>query len=219
MLTAVWQAVLNFFYPPRCPGCRKEMMVQGAWCESCLPHLTLYELPQALRPGVLDAAFSLLPYDGVSRTLLHKLKFQAERRSAVYFNWLLMERVHWEKLPDVQLAIPVPLSAKRLRERGFNQTELLFSSWCRQQSLAWADVLQRTRDTKPQWQLTATERRLNVKGAFLLDKSATIQAKNILLLDDIWTTGHTVAECARVLKRGGAGKVYALTIAGGVKGF
>ena len=117
--------------------------------------------------------------------------------------------------PDV-LVIPVPVSADRLAERGFNQVELLFGDWSRQQGLEWeAGTLLRRRPTTPQWELDRTQRRENIKGAFFVNAPATVQDRHILLVDDIVTTGRTLEECAGVLRQAGAESVRALALANG----
>ena len=104
--------------------------------------------------------------------------------------------------PDA-LVIPVPVSADRRAERGFNQVELLFGDWSRQQGLEWdAGTLLRRRPTTPQWELDRTQRRENIKGAFFVNAPATVQDRHILLVDDIVTTGRTLEECAGVLRQG-----------------
>jgi ComF family protein len=115
---------------------------------------------------------------------------------------------------QADLIVPVPLHPKRLRWRGFNQALLL----ARQVSRAYkipADpfVLRRDHATPPQTQLPEDERRRNVRGAFSLDPDRSVDGKTVLLVDDIYTSGATVNECSRVLKREGAKAVFVLTLA------
>jgi ComF family protein len=112
------------------------------------------------------------------------------------------------------LVVPVPLHPRRLRWRGFNQSVLL----ARQVSCAYdmpmdPFVLVRHRETPPQTQLTEEERRRNMHGAFSLNPDRPIEDKKILLIDDVYTSGATVNECSRTLRRGGAAEVYVLTLA------
>lgn len=112
------------------------------------------------------------------------------------------------------LIIPVPLHRSRLRERGFNQAVLLGSVLSHQLSLSiMTNVLGRTRPTEPQIELPAAERRLNVKGAFAVTRPDSVAGKRVLLLDDVMTTGSTMDECAKELKKAGAAAVIAVTIA------
>jgi len=114
----------------------------------------------------------------------------------------------------VEMIVPVPLHSKRLRWRGFNQAGLL----ARQISSVYNIpldhfVLYRNKDTPPQTQLTEEDRRKNMRGAFALNPRKSITDKCLLLVDDVYTSGATVNECSRVLKRGGAGEIYVLTLA------
>lgn len=115
---------------------------------------------------------------------------------------------------DADLIVPVPLHPKRLRWRGFNQSLLL----ARQVSRAYhipvdPFALQRNRATPPQTQLTEEERRKNMRDAFALRADGTVAGKSILLVDDVYTSGATVNECSRTLKKHGAKQVYVLTLA------
>jgi ComF family protein len=115
---------------------------------------------------------------------------------------------------SAELIVPVPLHPRRLRWRGFNQSVLL----ARQVSRAYDKpmdpfVLLRRRETPPQTQLTEEERRRNVRGAFALNPEKSIKNKTILLVDDVYTSGATVNECSRTLRRGGAAAVYVVTLA------
>lgn len=221
MLNTWWTALLDVFYPPRCPSCRSLVSQQGAWCQQCLPdRLTLRELaPGGKRPVALAMCWTILPYDGTVKQLLHRLKFRPDPKAAGYFCWLLANQVNWNKLSRPDLIAPVPLSAERLAKRGFNQTELLFQPWCEAQGYVWADVLDRQHDTLPQWQLSPLERRRNIKDAFIVSQPEAVQGKRILLVDDILTTGFTLSECARTLKKAGAREVSALALASGALGW
>jgi ComF family protein len=116
------------------------------------------------------------------------------------------------------MIVPVPLHARRLRSRGFNQAVLLGEVLARQWHLPLArQALKRIRWTEPQISLSAEERRVNVKGAFAVPDIAAVMGKHVLLLDDVFTTGSTVEECSRVLKRSGAAAVTVITIARAVQ--
>jgi len=108
----------------------------------------------------------------------------------------------------------VPLHVKRLRERGFNQAVLLGEILARKWHVPLARKnLIRIRWTEPQVNLTASERKHNVRGAFAVEDTAAVRNRRIILLDDVYTTGSTVAECARTLKKEGAAAVFVVTIA------
>jgi competence protein ComFC len=113
-----------------------------------------------------------------------------------------------------ELIVPVPLHPRRLRWRGFNQSVLLAREVGRAYSTAMDPfVLARRRETPPQTQLTEIERRRNMRGAFAVNPNRSVKNKSILLVDDVYTSGATVNECSRALRRAGAKQVYVLTLA------
>ena len=119
-------------------------------------------------------------------------------------------------LPEraLDVIIPVPLHPKRLRWRGFNQSVILARVVGSQWNLPIDPfVLVRPRETPPQTQLSEEERRRNVRRAFSVNPAKSIEGKSVLLIDDVYTSGATVNECSRALKRGGAREVYVLTLA------
>ena len=161
-------------------------------------------------------------YDGTLRELLHLLKYEGVRPVAGILGGLLASAIDTCSLNGLKLTvIPVPLYRRRRGERGFNQAELLARAALRQLRSSWpllTDCLVRTRETASQTGLTRHQRRANVRGAFKVKDRSQVAGKDILLIDDVLTTGTTAAECARVLKRSGAGKVYVATVARVLKG-
>jgi ComF family protein len=117
-------------------------------------------------------------------------------------------------LPPPDLIVPVPLHPRRLRERGFNQSGLLAGEFARRiKAPVSYDALRRKSQTLPQTRLNREERLRNVKGAFEISDAGKVRGRRILLVDDVFTTGTTLSECARTLKRkGGASEVHALTV-------
>jgi ComF family protein len=132
---------------------------------------------------------------------------------------MLAEAISHLALREEQvLVVPVPLYARKLREREFNQAELIIRSALKQLpdserfQLA-TKALERCRETQSQIGLSRHQRRENMRGAFAVSDPQAIKGKTILLIDDVFTTGTTVSECARVLRRAGASKVYVATVA------
>ncbi len=119
-----------------------------------------------------------------------------------------------QRCPEAPFLIPVPLHQNRLREREYNQSAIITSVINSKFGIpVLTDILNRQRYTKPQVELGFRERKENVTGAFTVQNNEVIKGKNIILVDDVYTTGSTVNECAKVLKKSGAGKVYVVTIA------
>ncbi len=191
---------------PLCPLCGIPFTGAGGdhRCGACLTH-----------PPHFDSARSQFLYEGHIRDLIHDFKYnqQTHLRSALAL--LSLEAVNgFLTGHEPHLIIPVPLHRSRLRQRGFNQAVLLGKALSRHLSIPMlTDALTRTRPTEPQIGLSATERRVNVKGAFTVYRPDRIAGKRILLLDDVMTTGSTMDECAKELKKFGAEAVFAATIA------
>ena len=165
-------------------------------------------------------------YAGTARALVRALKF--ERREPASYPLVdalaaVARREAWDTRADLVAA--VPLHPRKRRERGFNQSDVLAHGIARACGLPFLDPLVRTRDTPPQGAATTLSRERNVEGAFALrgrrgSRSARrVAGKRVLLVDDVMTSGATLSECARVLKRAGALEVFALAAArGGVPG-
>lgn len=113
------------------------------------------------------------------------------------------------------LLVPVPLHKNRLRERGYNQSELLVQALAEQSKLPWQKSLLRSRDTPHQTGLSRNQRLHNLDGAFTIDQKCQVNGKNILLVDDVFTSGTTLQECAQVLHQHGAKKIMGITLASG----
>ena len=160
-------------------------------------------------------------YDGVLRDLIHLLKFDQVRPVASVLGRLLAGTIAALErgLPPGSIAVvPVPLHARKQAEREFNQAELIAEYALKK--LARLERFElctrglvRRRETGSQIGLTRNQRRENLRGAFAVKDSAQIAGRNILLVDDVYTTGATASECARVLKRAGAAGVWVVTVA------
>jgi len=170
-------------------------------------------------PFVKAAAYG--SYEGGLRELIHLLKYNGVRPAAKVLGRMLAEAVsHLQPAlgEGSFLVVPVPLHRKKLRQRGFNQSELIAQAALKLVNtsdrfhLAPA-VLERRRETQAQIGLSRRQRRENMRGAFAVARADEVKDKPILLVDDVFTTGTTVSECARVLRRAGAWKVYVATVA------
>ena len=223
-LIRVGSSVLDFFYPPRCPACGAYVEARGSWCPECLAHVCHpQQLPLAAGAHrYIDAAYAFAAYRGGLRDLIRALKFQHRRSVLPYIAAVLAAGAEQEPLQGLlaglaqeqAVAVPVPLHASREKERGYNQTRLIFTDWLAAHDLPLHDVLQRLRRTKPMYRLSAVERRENIKGALGIRPGAeAVRGRHILLVDDIFTTGATLTECARVLHQAGAQSVTVLVLA------
>lgn len=197
---------------PRCPRCftpRPAAPSPATVLQQCA---TCATLPPSLRS--LRSAFV---HDGPVRPLVHALKYAGWRAAARPMG-RRMAAMPWnlEVQEEVRVVVPVPLSAARRRERGYNQAELLASVVASERG--WRclpDALQRTRAAESQTTLHPEERRANVAGAFRVrsGEEAGVEGEHVLLVDDVWTTGATSLACCEALVRGGARAVSVATFA------
>jgi ComF family protein len=159
-----------------------------------------------------DQALSAGIFEGPLREAIHQFKYRPCRSlGKPLARWMAGTiRV----IQPIDLIVPIPLHSSRLRKRGFNQALLLAAELgkCTQLPLSF-DNLVRIRPTRPQVELSGTERIKNVAGAFALNRPGAVLGRSILLIDDVFTTGATMNECARVLKKAGAAQVTAFTAA------
>ena len=159
-------------------------------------------------------------YEGVLRELLHLFKFEGVRSAEHILGQYAAQAASALPIADT-LVVPVPLHVRRRRERGFNQAERIARAAARELRLPLVTgCLERTRWTESQIGLTRHQRRANLRGAFRVNKRnrGRIAGRDVLLMDDILTTGSTAAECARVLMRAGARQVFVATVARALKG-
>lgn len=159
-------------------------------------------------------------YDTGLRELIHLLKYDKVRPAARVLGRMLAE-VITKTLPNFAdgsvVVVPVPLHPGKMRERGFNQAELIAEQALKQSSAGRftldARVLKRQRVTESQIGLTQHQRKENLRGAFKVVKPEIVMGRDVLLIDDVFTTGTTASECARVLRRAGTKKVFVATVA------
>ena len=204
--------------PPLCRRCGRAFDPKGLAVRTG----TVLPLCGECRLGTFrfDVARATATHTGALRKAIIALKFYGRKRLAQPLGDMLTEFVRRPRpsaagiAPDaVDIVVPVPLHQRRERWRGYNQALLLA------QRLAAGiarplrpDVLVRSRETKPQIDLAPRQRRTNVRGAFEVALPEAIAGRAVLLIDDVFTTGNTLSECARVLKRAGATHVACLTL-------
>ena len=216
MLKILQSSFLDILFPPRCPVCRTAVATHGIWCNTCFRaawaprslHLATHGLE------ALDDCHVLCNYTAGVQRIIRDMKFRQARRYGCHISWLLRQ-ASLDAVGPIDAIIPVPLSPERLATRGYNQTEVMFLQWAESKGLNWLEALVRQKTTLPQWELTLKERRANIKGAFEVTRQAELVGKHILLVDDIFTTGLTMEECAKVLKQAGALSVVGLAVASG----
>jgi ComF family protein len=213
-----------------CPPCGRSLT--PACSPMCVRCGDLFDAPEGLdhlcqrcaeSTGWFTKARAVGIYDGALLSLVHAFKYRAKVQLAVPFGELLWHGFmqHWG-FSEVDMILPVPLHAGKLRHRGFNHSFQMIKAWPRiackygldpQQLVIDDQVLMRTRNTPPQTGLKRTERRVNIRNAFEVANPKIVAGKRILLMDDVLTTGATVEECGNILIRSGAERVDVLTLA------
>jgi ComF family protein len=229
LLQKVNQVILDLIFPPHCVNCKSA----NSWfCQNCLSRVSFIGPNICQRCGAPASSTRsttctycqkqpLHAIDGIRavsifedspiRPAIHVLKYQNHQAVAAILAGLLADAYRRYALA-VDLIVPVPLHAARLKERGYNQSELLAGQLSQLVQLPVdAAALQRIKRTEAQVGLGANERQKNVAGAFAAKKSIVDQ--KILLIDDVCTTGSTLDACATALKAAGAASVWGLTLA------
>ena len=239
-MVEMFQGIRSLFLPAACAGCQHPIDSPGTLplCPDCFEQLPRSGPPWCSRCGLslgnsgdgvtlcmecrttppsFDMAVSPCNYDGVAKTLIVALKYHAQLRLAQFLGKLMAEAVRQHLGPDpADSIVPIPLYPSRLRERQFNQAELLARVVARNLDLPCrTDLLTRREPTLPQTHLPRAMRFKNVEKAFCLRPNPLILSSRILLVDDVFTTGATVNSCARTLKQGGATRVCVATFARG----
>ena len=225
---------LDLLLPPRCLACAEQVGAPHALCAACWNRLTFLGAPCCARcglpfayemgtdalcggcarePPAYDRARSALRYDEGSRGLVLAFKHGDRLQGVVAFaEW--MRRAGEGLLAEADLLLPVPLHWTRLLRRRYNQSALLARAIARLSGVAYApDWLRRRRRTASQGEFGPIGRRRNVQSAFQLHAKRSVRDLHVVLVDDVLTTGATVEECARVLRRAGARRIDVLTLA------
>ena len=206
----ICQACLNDFseiIPPHCTICRKpfdSVTDDDHLCEACLRESPFY-----------DKLGALYLYQGVIMEAVHALKYGGRTNLVDSVGTLLVSFAkEWLGKVGDGIIMPVPLHPQKLRERGFNQSLLLARPVASALGMELDYLsLRRIRYTQPQTGLKSGERRKNVRGAFGMVNQIVMKNRTVILVDDVATTGNTLNECAKVLKKEGCGNVLCLVLA------
>ncbi len=225
--------LLDFFFPRRCLGCGR---LGSYFCKDCqlihlppdwpiCPHcgersvLGITHL-SCRRHDQLDGLSVLFRYHGLMKKTIKELKYRlvtdlaAEFTGQCFARWQAGEGDLFPVLDRSWTLVPVPLHPRRERERGFNQAALIGERLAFLEGWEYDTSLVRLRRTIPQSSLEGKKEKLvNISGAFALVEDIKIKGKKIILFDDIWTSGSTLQEGCRVLKKAGAAKVWGLALA------
>ncbi len=238
-LEKVSNFLTELFFPSFCFGCQKE----GTFlCQDCTSTLEISEynyclcgknplrLPADSKNGKcsrcqnkeLSGLYSALPYKErpLTRKLIHQFKYPPYIKSLsktlaiIIAKHLLLAQNNAEEIWGNSVLVPVPLEINKQKNRGYNQTEELAKELSKILKVTVAsNILAKIKSTLPQMKLSKAERENNLKNSFKIKKSSEISGKRIFLVDDVYTTGSTMEECAKILKQNNAKTVWGIAIA------
>ncbi|MCQ2419470.1 MAG: ComF family protein [Clostridia bacterium] len=205
---------LDLVYPPKCIFCRRLLeRSENGICRACSLSLPPDESPER-KSKFFDSCTSCYEYSGVVRESLLRFKFKQASHYADIYGKFLAVRLFEHGIENYDLVTWVPVSRRRRRKRGYDQAELLARSVARELSLPIAATLEKFVDNPPQsHKATPAERQANVRGVYRIVDADAVKNKQILLIDDIVTTGATLSECGCVLALAGAASVHCGTFA------
>jgi len=234
-LPLLLKAALDLLLPPRCLLCGRFLHGEcRALCSDCLKAIKYIRLPVCRccgaevsgeanrrqlcgsclrRPPPFKRAMAVIHYNQPVSQLLHRLKYSGDT-TVLPGLAKIIETVQMPEIPQSAIIIPVPLYRERLRKRGLNQAVLLCRIFfpTRIKDIR-TDLLRRVRDTPPQTSLDGVARRKNLHSAFIVPENNLLRGRSVCLVDDVFTTGTTVAECSKTLLDKGAEEIQVLTFA------
>ncbi|MBO5413213.1 MAG: ComF family protein [Clostridia bacterium] len=214
----MFEKFLNLIFPNVCGFCNE--IDKNSLCKNCELSLEKYEINCIKdytkdNQKYFDYQYSALKYENIVREKIIKYKFNENSYLYKTFAKIIIKnkKVYgFLKLYDI--IIPVPMHKLKKSVRGYNQSELLAKEIAKQMELHFEkELLIKIKNTKVQSTLTKTQRAENVKNAFFVADTTKVKGKKIILIDDIYTTGSTVNECSKVLKKAGAKEICVVTIA------
>lgn len=214
---SLFERILRLVYPMKCMFCDcllpdVDNLRVCDMCHNLLPRCAkpFYAVPHM---PYINGLFAAYHYEHEVEKAIHAMKFQGRPQLSRDLAFLLSEEMQKQPGYDFDLIVPVPMHKKKLRQRGYNQSRLLAQELSRHLGVPVGEILMKTRHTKAQRLLGREERLTNLEGAFKLAEGVNPEGMNILLLDDVTTTGSTLNACARVLYEAGASWIFASVIA------
>lgn len=225
--------LFDILFPKYCVNCKK---IGDFLCPNCFSRLSFdtkniclvcgnpsYDgltHPKCRKKNSIEGSFTGVVYNQISKKLIYQFKYKPYLSSLSSFitDLLYESLIQNEEFMKLVangkwLMVPIPLSSKRYKRRGYNQAEILAKGLAKKFGFPVLNLLERVRETKSQVGLNKKERKENVSGAFALNTKYKILNTNIILVDDVLTTGATMSEACSVLKHYGAGRIWAIAFA------
>lgn len=185
-------------------------------CRNILEKLAIFQITKEnLQERYFQELISIFPYEGMVRQLLLAYKFHEKSYIYVCFvNFILKNEKIFEKLQSYDTIIPVPISKKRMKERGYNQSLLIAKNLSKELNISLqVNCLLKTRNIIEQSKLNKEQRKDNIQNVYELKNGEILNNKRILLIDDIYTTGSTVNECSKILQQAKPERIDVLVVA------
>ncbi|MGN0503303.1 MAG: ComF family protein [Ruminococcus sp.] len=198
--------VKDILFPVRCPYCETVILKTEYACENCKNQ---FPSPAIIRYAVGGyKCTSPFAYDGIFKKAVKRFKFGNKGGYAKQLAFPMVQSIlESYQGVDFDLITCVPMHKKRLAQRGYNQAELLARECAKIMNISYCDTLEKFKENREQHSIKASERAKNVKGVYRIIDKEFIKDKNILIIDDIITTGHTLGECAGTLIKSGCNSV------------
>lgn len=208
MFKKIFGFVFDFLFPRKCGVCNK--LNDNFVCKDCLKKINVFKIYNFSEEGIW-----IYRYEGIVRNLIIDYKFKDKSYLCELFaNCILSDGVVCKIIKKYDIILPVPLHKKRFKERGYNQSKLISDILAQKLGVqTFDDVLVKIKNTLPQGKNLLHDRRKSIKGAFCVENPDKIRGKNVLIFDDIYTTGNTANECKKIIEESGAKSVEILTIA------
>jgi ComF family protein len=215
--------IFDFFLPRICPGCNKKLASdEKSVCIDCLSSILIAD--EVRLQNEYDRKFSsekiiedfyaryVFETDKTLQHIIHALKYQKQFKLGTFLGEILSEGTksrNWQ----IDLIVPIPIHHLKKAERGYNQSDYLAKGLSKGLNVPYSTkLIKRTRHTNSQTRLHIKERAINIADAFKVKRSEEIENKNVLVVDDVSTTGATILECAKMIKSAGAKTIYACTV-------
>lgn len=228
----MFELIKNIIFPIKCPGCLKIIKDDSNFCQNCLQKIKIYNnlfcpkcynrltnINNKCHPQEKFILGAATEYNNITEQAIHLLKFQFASCVAKPISFILIK--YFENILKYNninisnfIVIPIPISKKRLKFRGFNQSEIIAEYFTKYFNLKLEkNILLRIKHSKSQSEIkNIEERKSNVLNCFEIKNKKYIQNKNIILIDDIITTGSTIKEAVKILKNNKVKKIIALTV-------
>lgn len=205
-MNKVLRIIGSAFFPQRCPYCGETVNVGKPACPECLA-----QFPETIREGHAIGGYPYtapFSYNGIFAEAVKRFKFNGHKEYAEKLALQITNAVSESfDVEQIDYITCVPMHKKQLKERGYNQSELLAEWVSKQLNIPYETLLIKHKENLPQHSLTSSQKRDNVKGVYKAVNTDKIKGNNILIIDDILTTGHTLGECCRILSKAGGRKI------------